>query len=170
MKNILVKGSGDVADSQSFFDFVVNQAREKYVVLIPGAGTKISEALKEAGFRIEFDALGRRITKTFREHLIMSNVLEMEKKRLEERFADTGVDIISPILFAGYVLCPINGDDLVKAYELGFDEIVVFTTKERMDKKKEIFKNFPKVKIIGVSDDTLLFDVELSESDFMSNT
>lgn len=47
MKNILVKGSGDITDSQQFFDFVVEKTRNNYVVIICGAGTKISDALKK---------------------------------------------------------------------------------------------------------------------------
>lgn len=149
MKNILIKGSGDTTESQQFFDFVVEKAKENYVVVICGGGTKISAALEKAGYAIEYDALGRRVTKTWEERMIMRDVLEKEEKRLQDKFVGKGVVVVPPILYAGSVLCPINGDDLVKAYELGFEQIFVFTKKERVEKKKEIFKQWPKVEIIG---------------------
>lgn len=120
------------------------------MVVICGGGTKVSAALEKAGYAVEFDALGRRITKTWEERMIMRDVLEHEEKRLQDKFVGKGVIVVSPILYAGSVLCPINGDDLVKAYDLGFDEIYVFTKSERMEKKKRIFQGFTKVKIIGV--------------------
>lgn len=150
MKNILVKGSGDITDSPRFFDFVVEKAKENYVVVICGGGTKISAALEKAGYVIEYDALGRRITKTWEERLIMRDVLEHEEKRLQDKFVGKGVIVVSPILYAGSALCPINGDDLVKAYDLGFDEIYVFATTGRIEKKKAIFKEWPKVEVVGI--------------------
>lgn len=150
MKNILVKGSGDVTDSQRFFDFVVDRASENYTVVICGAGTKISTALEKAGYAIEFDSLGRRITRIWEERIIMRDILEHEEKKLQDKFVGRGVVVVSPILYAGSVLCPINGDDLVKAYELGFDEIYVFTTQERIEKKKTFFKDFPKVIVVAI--------------------
>ena len=150
MKNILIKGSGDVTTSQQFFNFVVEKAKENYVVVICGGGTKISAALEKAGHPIEYDTLGRRITKSWEERLIMRDVLEHEEKLLQDKFVGKGVIIVSPILYAGSALCPINGDDLVKAYDLGFDEIYVFTTIERIDKKRAVFKEWPKVEVIGI--------------------
>ena len=150
IKNILIKGSGDITDSQQFFDFVVEKARSNYVVVICGGGTKIGIALENAGYPIEFDSLGRRITKAWEERMIMRDVLEKEEKRLQDKFVGKGVVVALPILYAGSALCPINGDDLVKAYELGFDEIFVFTKSERVEKKERIFQDFSKVKVIGV--------------------
>ncbi len=46
MKNILVKGSGDVTHSKEFFGFIVSLPVSNYVVVICGSGTKISTALK----------------------------------------------------------------------------------------------------------------------------
>lgn len=150
MKNILIKASGDVVESRKFFDLVVEKARENYVVVICGGGTKISRALKKAGYAIRFDASGRRITETWEERMIMRDVLEHKEKQLQDWFVGKGVVVVSPILYAGSVLCPINGDDLVKAYELGFDEIYVLTIAERVEKKKIAFSDFPKVTIIGL--------------------
>lgn len=150
MKNILVKGSGDITDRLTFFNFVVEKARENYVVVICGGGTKISAALEKAGYVVEYDKLGRRVTKTWDERMIMRDVLEHEEKRLQDKFVGKGVIVVPPILYAGSALCPINGDDLVKAYDLGFDEKYVFTDKERIEKKKAVFQEWPMVEIIGI--------------------
>lgn len=80
MKNILVKGSGDIIDSQQFFDFVVDKAWKNYTVVICGGGTKISAAFEKAGYVVEFDSLDRRITKTWEERMIMRDILEHEEK------------------------------------------------------------------------------------------
>ncbi len=152
MRNILIKGSGDITDSQQFFDFVVQKAQSNYyVVIIYGGGTKISAALKKAGYAVEFDQLGRRITKTWEEMMVIWDILEHEEKRLRDKFVEKNIVILQPILYAGSVLCPINGDDLVKAYYLGrFNEICVLTKKERVEKKRVIFEEYPKVKVIGI--------------------
>ena len=150
MKNILVKGSGDITDSQQFFDFVIEKARSNYVVVVCGGGTKISASLKKAGYAVKYDKLGRRVTKTWEERIIMRDVLEHEEKKLQDKFVGKGVIVVPPIIYAGSALCPINGDDLVKAYDLGFDEIYVFTKKERIEKKQAIFQEWYKVKIVGI--------------------
>lgn len=150
MKNILIKVSGDLVNDQRFFDLAVAKASENYVIVICGGGTEISSALEKAGYEIKFDHLGRRVTKSWEERKIMRDVLEAQEKKLQDKFVGKGVVIISPILYAGPVLCPINGDDLVKAWDLGFDEIYVFTTKQRAKKKKSTFKEWTKVEIIGV--------------------
>lgn len=147
MKNILIKASGDVTGKKKFFEFVLKMSRKNYVLVICGGGTKISAALEKAGYSISYDKHGRRITKTWAERIIMRDILEREEKRLQDKFVGRGVVVKAPIIYAGAVLCPINGDDLVKAYYLGFDEVYVFTKKERVKKKKEIFKDFPKVQI-----------------------
>lgn len=150
MKNILIKGSGDITDSQKFFEFVIKKAKGNHVVVICGGGTKISEALEKAGYPVKFDNLGCRTTKTWEERIIMRDILEHEQKKLQNKFVGKGVFVEIPIIYGGTVLCPINGDDLVKALELGFQEIYIFTTKERIKKKIVKFKNLPKVKVKGI--------------------
>lgn len=151
IKNVLFKGSGDVTDSEQFFNDVVASAKSNYVIVICGGGTKISAELEAAGFEVKYDDLDRRITETWEERMIMRRVLETEEKRLQDKFVGTGANVKPPVLYAGSVLCPINGDDLVKAWELGFDEIYVYTTSERVEKKKEVFVDFPKVEVVGIS-------------------
>jgi acetylglutamate kinase len=150
LKTILIKGSGDVTERQEFLDFITEKSKKDYVVVICGGGSKINKALKEGGYSVQFDDSGRRITKTPEEKTIARNILEKERNILQDKFYTKNVFVLLPILYAGAVICHINGDDLVKAYELGFDEIFIFTKEKRIEKKKLIFKNNPKVTIIGV--------------------
>lgn len=147
MKNVLFKASGDCVDNPEVCDFVVQEASENYVVLICGCGTKTSSALKDAGYEIEYNDPHGHITKTWEERKIARDVLEEEEKRVQNMFVGKGVVVTAPILYAGSVLCHINGDNLVKAYYLGFDEIYVFTLAERAEEKSEVFKDYPKVTI-----------------------
>lgn len=118
-------------------------------VVICGGGTEINKALEKAGYEIKYDDHGR-VTETWEERKIARDVLGAQEKELQDEFVGKGVVVVAPVLSAGSVLCHINGDNLVMAYYLGFDEIYVFTLKNRVRDKKEIFKAFPKVQIIGV--------------------
>ena len=170
MNSILIKGSGDVIYNPEFFDFIVSETEDKTTVVICGGGTKISEALKKSGYPINFDKCGRRVTSSQEELDIVQKVLQEEKRALEQKFVkwlqedeanieNIGIvcgsrfgriHVIIPFINAGPIDCPINGDDLVKAYYLGFGEIYVFTLNERVNKKKDIFRDFPKVSVVGL--------------------
>jgi len=147
IRNVLIKVSGDVCDSPKFFTFTIEKAKENYVVVICGGGTEINETLKKGGYEINFGPHGR-ITRTWEERKIVRDVLERKEKELQDTLVGKGVVVIAPILSAGSVLCHINGDNLVKAYYHGFDEIYVFTLKGRIEDKKEVFKDYPKVQIM----------------------
>lgn len=155
---ILVKASGDLTNSQELVDFVTEKSVDNFVVIICGGGTKISAALKEAGYEIEYDNLGRRVTKTEGEKSIAANVLRYEAISLKNKILGQdnycqgahGLEVIPSYLSLYGITCPINGDDLLKAYYLGFDESYVFTKKDRIEKKSIIFKDFPKVRIVGI--------------------
>jgi len=147
--NVLIKASGDVIDKKEVLNFAKKKARKNYVVLICGAGTKIGSALEKHGYKIKFNEHGR-ITKTIEEREIARGILEGEQRRLEDKLIGTGVCVEIPIIKLGSVLCPINGDSYVKAGYLGFDEIYVFTLRDRVVNKKKIFYDFPKVEVVGV--------------------
>lgn len=157
LTKILIKASGDLTSSKQFLDFVKEKAgngfESKYVVVICGGGTKISAALKKAGYPIKFDSLNRRIVHSLEEQKIMEGVLQEEQLKLSHRFLQADIlnlNVVMPILYAGLTLCPINGDDLVKAYSLGFDEIYVLTKPERVEKKQAAFKDYPNIEIVGI--------------------
>jgi len=149
LKNILIKVSGDLLDSDEFFDFACEKARNNYVVVICGGGTQVNRELEKHGIVPYFEN-GRRITRTLKERKIAREVLWKLRDDLQDKFVGKGVWVVSPYIQIASVECPINGDDMVKACYLGFDEIYVFTKKERIEKKKKVFENFKKVKIVGV--------------------
>ncbi|TAK94846.1 hypothetical protein EPO05_05715 [Patescibacteria group bacterium] len=149
MKNILLKASGDVLHNPKFIKFVQGKAVGNRVVVICGGGTQISNALVEAGYKIEYDDLGR-VVKTEKEKRIVENILGKQKNTLRKSVGAQKVEIVVPVLKAGTVSCHINGDNLVKAYYLGFDAVYVFTLKDRIGAKKKFFKDFPKVKVVGI--------------------
>ena len=149
MKNIIVKASGDVLDDSKFTEFVKNKARNNEVVVVCGGGTQISNALVKAGHKVKYDNFGR-VIKTQKEKDIVKNILGKQRKALGQIVVSKNVAIVLPILKAGTIECQINGDNLVKAYYLGFDNIYVFTLKNRVTDKIKTFKDYPKVKIIGI--------------------
>ena len=149
IENILIKASGDVIEKEEVLNFIRKKARENYVVVICGAGTKIGKALGEKGYETKFDEHGR-VTKTFEERRIVRDVLEDEQRKLQDRLIGTGANVIAPIIKLGSVLCHINGDAYVKAGYLGFDEMYVFTLRDRVEGKEKIFNGFSKVKVMGV--------------------
>jgi acetylglutamate kinase len=149
MKNILIKGSGDTLGNPKFIGFIKEKLEKNKVVVICGGGTPISEALVKAGYKIEYDHLGR-VLKTKKEKDIARKVLEKEKRNLRKLLSSRKIEVISPVLMAGSVECHINADNLAKAYYLGFDSVYIFTLRNRVADKKEVFRNYPKVKIIGI--------------------
>lgn len=149
MENILVKSSGDVLDNTKFIKFVKARAKNNRIVIICGGGTQISEALAKAGYKIKYNHFGR-IARTKREKKIVKNILTKQKINLKKILRSKNIEIVIPILKAGSVECNINADNLIKAYYLGFDNIYVFTLKNRIKDKKKTFKDYPKVKILGL--------------------
>ncbi|MFA6096030.1 MAG: hypothetical protein WC788_00195 [Candidatus Paceibacterota bacterium] len=149
IKNVLIKTSGDTSDLAAFREFAIEKAKSNYVVVICGGGSQINQALKNAGFEIKFNDHGR-VTETWEERKIARDILEKEQKDLQDSFVGKGISVLAPLLEASSVLCPINGDNMVKAFYLGFDEIYVFTLKDRIDAKKEVFKKYEKVQIVGI--------------------
>lgn len=149
MKNILIKGSGDTLGNPKFIKFIKEKAKKNKVVVICGGGTQISKALIKAGYKIKYDHLGR-VVKTKEEKNIARNILEKEKRNLQKLLNNSDISVIPPVLRAGSIECHINADNLTKAYYLGFDSIYIFTLKNRVAGKKEIFKSYPRVKVIGI--------------------
>jgi len=151
LKNILIKASGDVTEKEDFFSYVNHKSQEGHVVVISGGGTKISAALKTAGFKIIFDDKNRRVTKTLREKQIARDVLELEQARLQDEFQKrrVSVEVIIPMHEYGSVLVPINGDDMLKDGELGFDKMYVLTTSDRVEGKIVEFADYS-IEVIGV--------------------
>lgn len=152
VKNILIKVSGDVKDNKRFREFAINLAKNSFVVVVVGGGTEISKKLKEAGYDIAFDDVHGRITETWEERKIAREVLEKNAKNLQDSFVGRGIIVVPSVVDIVGITCHINGDNYVKSAYLGFDELYVFTLKKRETTKKEIFKNYKKVKVISMKE------------------
>ena len=150
IKNILVKASGDVIENNYFKKFVTNLAKKSFVVVVVGGGTEISEKLSKAGYEIVFDDMHGRVTESWEERKIAREVLEKNAKTLQDFFVGKGIFVISSVIDVAGVTCHINGDNYIKSAYLGFDELYVFTLKDRSKKKEQIFQDYPKVKVISV--------------------
>ncbi len=150
VKNILVKASGDVVENNYFKKFVTSLAKKSFVVVVVGGGAEISEKLSEAGYKVIFDDIHGRITESWEERKIAREVLEKNAKILQDFFIGKGVFVIPSIIDAAGVTCHINGDNYIKSAYLGFDKLFVFTLKNRVKKKEQIFQDYPKVEVISI--------------------
>jgi len=150
VKNVLIKASGDVFESKAFKYFVAQKATESFVVIVVGGGTEISKRLEAAGYTITFDDVHGRITKSWEERKIARDVLEENAKKLQDDLVGTGAFVVPSIIDIAGVTCHINGDNYIKSAYLGFDELYVFTTENRLKAKSKIFRGYQKVKIRAI--------------------
>ncbi|HTE48332.1 MAG TPA: hypothetical protein VK675_00290 [Candidatus Paceibacterota bacterium] len=149
-KNCLVKLSGDCLGN-SIIEWIKELSQTHFVVICVGGGTQINEAFAKAGFVVGIHGPLGRETKTFAERQLARDVLENNQAEIQDRLASEGVQAVAviPVLEIGTVLCHVNGDQLVLAAYLGFDELYVVTTPEREAKKKEFFAPYEKVKVVS---------------------
>ncbi len=150
VKNVLIKASGDIINDKRFKDFAIRLAKTSFVVVIVGGGTEISKRLIEAGYEIRFDDIHGRITESWEERKIAREVLEENSKKLQDTFIGKGVFVVPSIIDVAGVTCHINGDNYIKSAYLGFDELYVFTLKNRRQEKEKIFKKYSKVEIVAI--------------------
>ena len=150
VKNVLIKASGDVLESKALKNFVTQKAKKSFVVIVVGGGTAISKRLEVAGYAIAFDDVHGRITESWEERKIARDVLEENTKKLQDDLVGTGAFVVPSIIDIAGVTCHINGDNYIKSAYLGFDELYVFTTKNRLKAKSKIFRGYQKVKIRAI--------------------
>lgn len=152
VKNILMKISGDLAESKKALDLIKKYSEENYVVVTPGGGSQINKAFEKAGLEIKFGAAGRETS--FKGRQISRDILEENQRLLQNKFIEEGINanIEIPIVYIGGVLCPVNGDDFVITAYNGFDKIYIITTPERVKEKEKKFAEFPKIKVIGIKE------------------
>jgi hypothetical protein len=150
-KNAFVKVSGDALELPKVLKWLRRLSRQYHVCLCVGGGTQINDALVEAGYTLrEHGPLGREL-ETFAERQLARNVLEQNKATLEDRLAREEIlaQVVVPVLEIGGVLCHVNGDTYLLTAYIGFDQLFVVTTKDRMQSKAEAFKHYPKVRVRG---------------------
>jgi len=150
IRNTLIKVSGDLIGNERVLEFIKNKGEQSYVVVVLGAGTKITQRLEAEGIKFEFGPSGR-IT-DFHGRQIARNILEEQQAGMQDLFIQEGVHAVVeiPVIPVGGVLCHINGDDYLKSIGYNtFGELYCLTTQERIEKKREVFREYPKIKVIG---------------------
>ncbi|MBD3250899.1 hypothetical protein GF380_00250 [Candidatus Uhrbacteria bacterium] len=153
-QNVFIKISGDLFERNSVLHAIAVLTQEYFVVVCIGGGTQINDTFQKRGFDLgKHGPLGRE-TNTFEERQVARDVLERNKAALQDLLADRKIPatVIIPVLELGSVLSHVNGDTMIEAAYLGFDQLYVYTQSDRVQKKLERFERLPKVQVIGFSE------------------
>jgi hypothetical protein len=130
-------------------EWISGLSQTAYVVVCVGGGTQINEEFAQRGFPVtEHGPLGRE-TETFEQRQIARDILEKNAAALEDLLSAKGIHVRVeiPVLNFGGVLCHVNGDLMVRAVYLGYDEVIILTTPDRYDEKRAAFAELPKVHV-----------------------
>jgi acetylglutamate kinase len=152
-KNLFIKVSGDVCDTESFIDYLKEITTKFFTVICVGGGTQINEVFAKIGVEAcSHGPMGREHS-SFELRQVARNTLEKNQCRLQDKLAGLGINavVVIPVIDVGSVLCHVNGDQMVRTVYIGFDKLVVITTPERMDKKASEFSGLTKVEVVGLS-------------------
>lgn len=146
--NVFVKVSGDEYLNPGFQEWIREMSAVSWVVIGVGGGTQINTEFDRLGVKTAFGPLGREIL-DFEHKQIARDVLERNKIELEDELAKVGihVTVCIPVRDVGEVMCHENGDQMVRSVYLGYDNLYVVTTPERLEKKKTEFAELPKVEV-----------------------
>lgn len=150
-QNIFVKISGDLIDNEQVLHWLAECSKKGRVVICVGGGTQINNALVEAGIPLrEHGPLGRE-HQSEKERRIAEEILAKNVEKVCALCKEQAIkcEIIPPIIEIGGVRCHINGDQIILAAYLGYDQLFVLTTTDRVEKKESEFKQYPKIKVVG---------------------
>lgn len=147
-----VKISGDLLSRDDVIDWIRVLAQDYFVVICSGGGAQINKAFEEKGISTVFGPLGREIER-FEDRQLAREVLEKNQVEIQDLLHDKNIHatVVIPILDIGSVLCHVNGDIYVLAAYLGFDKSYVLTLENRAAKKREEFKAYSKIEVVGFS-------------------
>ena len=137
--------------SERVLQWIKNLSKKYSVVVCVGGSTQINKAFEKAGFPVsKFGPLGRE-SKSLKEKKLAKDILKKNKIELQNRLKVIGTrtKVVTPVFKIGNVLCHINGDNFVLLAYLGFDILYVVTVDERVEQKKEYFKPYPKIQVVG---------------------
>ena len=149
-KTAFVKISGDLISREDVLDWIRVLTQDYFVVVCSGGGTQINKAFEERGIPVVFGPLGREIER-FEDRQFAREILEKNQAEIQDLLQAKQIQatVVIPVLDIGSVLCHINGDVYVLAAYLGFDALYVLTLEDRVVKKTEEFKMYPKVTVVG---------------------
>jgi len=157
----LFKVSGDLFDKDRTLNLLWKLDKEYHyrLAVIPGAGTKTSQALEKAGLPVgDYLPFPKgRVVRDFKSRCIQAKEAMISGKEFQTLLATK--NIRAEILFCaekiGEILRPINGDELVIKNIAFYDIAFVLTTDERKEQKIKDFASYNadgKITIITPSD------------------
>ena len=149
-KTAFVKISGDLISREDVLDWIRVLTQDYFVVVCSGGGTQINKAFEERGIPVVFGPLGREIER-FEDRQFAREILEKNQAEIQDLLQAKQIQatVVIPVLDIGSVRCHVNGDVYVLAAYLGFDALYVLTLEDRVVKKTEEFKMYPKVTVVG---------------------
>ncbi|MFA6535941.1 MAG: hypothetical protein WC250_01720 [Candidatus Paceibacterota bacterium] len=151
LPKIFVKVSGGLFTSAEFLRMMSRLQYHRLVICV-GGGSQINAALEKIGIeRKSHGPLGRELA-TPQLRQVAEGELLKNQALLEDKLARLGITakVIVPVLDLGGVRTHVNGDQMVKTAYLGFDRLVVMTTPDRLQAKRSIFAELPKVEIVAI--------------------
>jgi len=149
-KKALIKISGDLLAKKDVIAKIREISREYFTVITVGGGTQINEAFEQRGFPIKFGPLGRE-TNSLEEKQLARDILEKNQIETQDFLTKENISatVVIPFVDIASIACPINGDTFALTAYLGFDNLYIFTLKERVDEKRKEFEKYPKIEVIG---------------------
>ena len=140
--DILVKVSGDLAESNEFYDWLASiDSFENKLFVLCGGGTLITKELNYQKIPFEFGPAGREIS-SVRGKVLAKYILEKQKYIIETRSKWRGlvISVLMPFIHVGDKLCHLNADDYALALYPNFDKIYIVTVRGRAKTFPEKFK------------------------------
>jgi hypothetical protein len=150
-KNIFVKVSGDLFFQPDFLKWLAEITENNKVVVCIGGGGQINDAFAKKGWPIKKHGPLGREAENYEQKKVAKNVLKNNQRIFKRLIEKAGINakVIIPVLHLNGVMCHVNGDVFIKTFYLGFDELYVVTTEERVEAKKKDFDNLPKIQVVG---------------------
>lgn len=150
MKNsTFVKISWDLIDKKEVLEYLKGLSEKSFLVICTWWWSQINEEFRKRWFEIAFWALGREI-KSFEWRQLARNILEINQAAIQDSLFDKWIkaEVVIPVIDIWSVLCHINWDIFALNAYNSFDEIFIFTLKDRIESKTKYFEKYEKIKII----------------------
>lgn len=146
-----VKVTGDLFLSDAFLTWVTDLASVNRVVISIGGGTQINQHFAQNGITFEkHPRLGRAASPEG--YQLALRVLEENRSQLQWQLKERKaiVDVVLPVINLAGESCHVDGDVMVYNAYWGFDMLYVVTTPDRVETKRALFHDLPKVTVISM--------------------
>ncbi|MHB8660494.1 MAG: hypothetical protein ACYC75_00930 [Minisyncoccota bacterium] len=150
-KTSFVKVSGDQFRYPEFLSWIAKLTERSYVTVCIGGGTQINKEFARRGFPVKKHGPLGRESETFEERQLARDILENNAAECEDLLAEKGIHIrvAIPVMDIGGVLCHLNGDLMIRAAYLGYDELFIITTPNQKEGKVRSFVDLPRIQVFS---------------------